>query len=107
LPATTPLEHLLDLSHATLFGRAVDVGMINHQVQLLLGEALPPIRPAPQWPGWHRPEPGDLIHFSGVNDRRYIWRRRVIDAEPRDEIAITSGEIATVEQQLEAYRFDW
>jgi glycosyltransferase domain-containing protein len=106
LPPTTLLEHLLDLSHATLFGRAVDVGMINHQVQLLLGEVLPPIRPAPQWPGWRTPEPGDVIHYSQRADRCYIWRRSVIEAEPRDEIIITSGEIATVEQQLEAYRLD-
>jgi hypothetical protein len=78
LPATTPLKHLLGLNHATLFGRAVDVGMINHQAQLLLGEPLPPIRSAPQWPGWRTPEPGDVIHYSQRADRHYVWRHSVM-----------------------------
>jgi glycosyltransferase domain-containing protein len=106
LPATTPLEHILDLNHATLFGRAVDVGMINHQAQLLLGEPLPPIRPTPQWPGWRMPEPGDRIHVSRHGNRRYVWRRSVIEAEPRDEIDITGSEMAAVEEQFDAYRLD-
>jgi len=105
LPAT-PLEHILDLNHATLLGRAVDVGMINHQAQLLLGEPLSSIQVAPQWPGPRPPEAGDLIHSSQREGRRYIWRRRIIEAEPRDEIAIDNGEMATVERQLDAYYLD-
>ncbi len=40
----------------------------------------------------------------GLGDRRYIWRRTVLEAEPREEIIICAAEIARVEEQLEAYR---
>ena len=106
VPPATALEHILDINHATLLGRLADVGMINHQAQLLLGEPLPPIQRAPQWPGRRPPESGDVIHVSHLGERRYIWRRKVIEAEPRDEIAIDKNEMGTVEKQLDAYRLN-
>jgi hypothetical protein len=47
---------------------------------------------------------GDEVHPSPRGDRRYIWRREVLTAEPREEIAITPDEMARVEQELDGYR---
>jgi glycosyltransferase domain-containing protein len=106
LPASTAIEHLLDLNHATFFGRVADMGMINHQARLLLGDVLPPIQLNPQWPGWRVPGSDDLIHLSQLGNRRYIWRQSVLKTEPRNEIIITKEEIATVEKQFDAYRLE-
>ena len=84
IPQGAPLEQLLDLVYAAYLGREVNTGVINHAVQLLLGDTLPPIQPEPA-PGWQEPAEGDVIHRSPANNRRYIWRRQVLDAEPRDE----------------------
>jgi glycosyltransferase domain-containing protein len=102
-PPGVPLEQLLDLAYAAYLGREVDTGTINHAVQLLLGDALPPIEPEPA-PGWQEPAEGDVVHHSPAGDRRYIWRRKVLDAEPRDEITITGEDMVRVERQLEHYR---
>jgi glycosyltransferase domain-containing protein len=102
-PGETSIEHLLDLIHATWLGREADLGMINHTIRQMLGDAIPPIEIAPQWPGWHEPLDGDLVHRSEKDGRRYVWRRAVIEAEPREEITITSDEIARVEAQLQYY----
>jgi len=103
IPPSAPLEQLLDLAYAAYLGREVNTGVINHAVQLLLGDALPPILPEPA-PGWQEPARGDVVHHSSAGDRRYIWRRKVLDAEPRDEIAISGEDIVRVERQLEHYR---
>jgi glycosyltransferase domain-containing protein len=102
-PPGVPLEQLLDLTYAAYLGREVDTGTINHAVQLLLGDALPPIQPEPV-PGWQEPVEGDVVHRSPADNRRYIWRRQVLDAEPRDEIAFGSEDMVRVERQLEHYR---
>lgn len=103
IPPGVPLEQLLDLAYAAYLGREVDTGTINHAVELLLGEALPPIQPEPT-PGWQEPAEGDVVHRSSAGDRRYIWRRKVLDAEPRDEIAVSGEDMVRVERQLEHYR---
>jgi hypothetical protein len=97
-------ETLLDLIHATLLGRTIDLGMVNHQVQLLLGEPMLPIVLEKQWRGPKRAEAGDIVSFSAVTKRRYIWRRAVIEAEPRDEITISPNEMRRAEEQLGLYR---
>jgi glycosyltransferase domain-containing protein len=102
-PPGAPLEQLLDLVYAAYLGREVDTGTINHAVQLLLGDALPPIQ-LEVAPGWREPGEGDVVHRSPAGNRRYIWRRQVLAAEPRDEIAIASDDMARVERQLEHYR---
>jgi glycosyltransferase domain-containing protein len=99
-------ETLLDLIHATLLGRTIDLGTVNHQVQLLLGEPLPPIIPGKQWLGPKPEEPGDIVNSSNVANRRYIWRRAMMEAEPRDEITINAEEMRRAETQLDRYRLD-
>jgi glycosyltransferase domain-containing protein len=99
-------ETLLDLIHATLLGRTIDLGMVNHQVQLLLGEPLPPIALEKQWLGARQEEPGDVVNSSNLANRRYIWRRAMREAEPRHEITISPDEMRRVEDQLDLYRLD-
>jgi hypothetical protein len=102
-PPGVSLEQLLDLAYAAYLGREVNTGMINHAAQLLLGDAPPPIQPEPA-PGWREPAEGDVVHRSPADNRRYVWRRQVLDAEPRDEITIGREDMARVEHQLEHYR---
>ena len=102
-PPGVPLEQLLDLTYAAYLGREVDTGTINHAVQLLLGDALPPIQ-SESASGWQEPAEGDVVHRSAADNRRYIWRRQVLDAEPRDEIVIGGEDMVRVERQLEHYR---
>jgi glycosyltransferase domain-containing protein len=103
-PPDVPLEQLLDLVYAAYLGREVDTGVINHAVALLLGEPLPPIEPEPPAPHWQEPAEGDVVHRSVAGNRRYIWRRQVLSAEPRDEIAISGEDMVRVERQLEHHR---
>jgi glycosyltransferase domain-containing protein len=106
VPQGSKLEQMLDVAHTTYLGRELDLGKTNYTAQLLLGENLPPIRPDPEWPTRGQSLPDDIVHDSRVPGRRYIWRRRVTEAEPRDEIAIGPGEMAVVERQLDAYRLN-
>jgi hypothetical protein len=99
----SPLEQMIDLTHATWLGRTVDVGVINHAAQSLLGKSMPLIGGEPVWPGWRDAADGDVT-VPGPDGRRYIWRRAVLEAEPRDEIVIGGDEIARVEKALDAYR---
>jgi glycosyltransferase domain-containing protein len=103
-PPGVPLEQLLDLVYAAYLGREVDTGVINHAVQLLLGEPLPPIQFDPPTVDRREPAEGDVVHRSPADNRRYFWRRQVLAAEPRDEIAISGEDMARVERQLEHYR---
>jgi glycosyltransferase domain-containing protein len=104
VPHGVALEQLLDVIHSTWLGREIDVGMMNHQARILLGESLPPIQVAQPWADWRTPEDGDLVHSSARSGRRYVWRRRVVAAEPVEEIVITPEEMARVERQLDSYR---
>jgi glycosyltransferase domain-containing protein len=104
LNPSVELNHVLDINHATLLSREINPGMFNYQAQLLLGAPLPPIQLEPQWQGRRDIQPVDLINISRFADRRYIWRRGVLEAEPRTEIIISGDEIATVEAELDCYR---
>ena len=103
-PPGGSLEQFLDMSHATWLGREVHVGMLNHAAELLLGEPMPPIQADPDYSGWREASGGDLIGFSAAGARRYIWRKAVAEAEPRDEITIERNEMTRVEHELDAYR---
>jgi hypothetical protein len=50
--------------------------------------------------GWREPAQGDTVHASPRGNRRYICRREVLMAEPREEIAITPDEMARVERTI-------
>jgi hypothetical protein len=103
-PDGASLEQLLDMVFATYLGREVDVGMFNYAAQTLLGENLPPIQPAAATLGWQEPAEGDIVHTAPSRTWRYIWRKRLIEAEPREEIAISPLEMERVERQLEVYK---
>jgi glycosyltransferase domain-containing protein len=100
------LQQVLDLIHATWLGRELDLGILEHTVRQKLGDPLPAIHVPPVWPGWREPAPGDAVHPSPRGDRRYIWRREVLTAEPREEITITPAEMARVEGELDGYRLE-
>jgi glycosyltransferase domain-containing protein len=100
------LQQVLDLVHAAWLGRELDLGILEHTVRQRLGDALPAIHIAPVWPGWREPTQGDAVHSSPRGDRRYVWRREVLAAEPREEIKITPDEMARIERELDAYRLE-
>ena len=95
--------HVIDIIHATYFGREVDTGKINHVARMLLGDPVGPL-PLPK-PAERNLAigPGDLMHPSSIPERRYVWRDAVVNAEPRSEITITPEEIARVEAALDIY----
>jgi glycosyltransferase domain-containing protein len=96
-------QQLIDLINASYLGRVVDTGTINYAVQYALGDVAQPVEFPGPWRGWSEPQTGDVIRVSQRPDRRYIWRREVVEAEPRDEISIAAGEMTKVEAQLEFY----
>ena len=98
-----PFQQLIDLINASYLGRVVDTGTINYAVQYALGDVAQPVKFPGPWRGWLEPQTGDMIRVSQRPDRRYIWRREVVEAEPRNEISITAGEMTKVEAQLEFY----
>ncbi len=100
-PAT--LEQALDVFHAIALARDLDSGTLNHAAQILLDPGKPPIRVDAQWRGPRPVAPGDLMRSSARPGRRYLWRREILEAQPKDEIAITPAERAEVERELELY----
>jgi glycosyltransferase domain-containing protein len=101
VPKQGELEQLLDIIHATWLGHEIDTGMCNHTARRLLGDDLPPISAPPDGPPWQPPGNGDNTRQSEI--RSYIWRKAVLEAEPRHEINITPAEMDRVERQLDAY----
>jgi hypothetical protein len=106
VPDHGELQQTIDLIHTIWLQHEFDRGILNHAVRQRLGDALPPIDPPREWPGWRELAEGDAVHSSALAARRYIWRKDVLSAEPRDEIKIDTNEIAQVERELEAYRLD-
>ncbi|MBV8119698.1 MAG: TIGR00180 family glycosyltransferase, partial [Alphaproteobacteria bacterium] len=100
------LEQLLDLVNASYLARCLELGKINHTVEHLLGRIREPVRFPGPWAGWSEPRPEDLVRRSASLDRRYVWRKAVLEAEPKDEIMITLDEIARVEAELDSYLLD-
>src|SRR5262249_36119223 len=102
-PGRTNLRHLLDLIHATYWGRECNTSVFNHATELLLGDALPPVHPGPDWPGRRPVGEGDVVHVTRGGQRRYLWRRNVLEAEPRGDITIAPAEIQAAEKALEIF----
>jgi hypothetical protein len=94
------LNHLLDTIHSVWLKFNFDSGIMNFATQQLLdGKTLnlpPPQSPLP----WQRIRRKDVVHYRRGKGR-YIWRTNVLNAEPRSEIHISSGEIKHVESQLD------
>lgn len=97
------LTHILDVIHATYFGREIDTGIINHTARVLLGDPIKPIKAAGSKGHGEAIDPADLVHPAGRAGRRYVWRKEVLNAEPRSEIMISGEEIARVEAALDQY----
>jgi glycosyltransferase domain-containing protein len=100
------LRHTLNLIHAIYLRPELDGGMMEYSVQRLLDPSLPPIPALPAGPvlppvGWR-----DSTTRSKRSGRRYLWRREVLNAEPRDEITITAEERARVTRALDDYELD-
>jgi glycosyltransferase domain-containing protein len=97
------LTHLLDIIHASYFGREIDTGMINHTARVLLGDAIKPLKL--EGSKWHDEAvgPSDVVHPARREGRQYVWRKEVLNAEPRSEITISAEEIAHVEAVLDQY----
>jgi glycosyltransferase domain-containing protein len=102
-PEGADLEQVVDLIHGIWLAHEVDFGILNHTVRRLLGDPLPPINVPPVRAEWREPAQGDDVHSSPRGGRRYVWRREVLTAEPREEISITPDEIARVERELDHY----
>ena len=101
-PAGTDLDQLLDAIHAVWLHQCMDHSQLNYGTQVLLGDPispLPAVRPRPEW---RAIGDGDVVHAS-PSGHRYIWRREVLTAEPRDEIEITSDDMAQTERELDCY----
>lgn len=97
------LDRLIDMIHATWLGHEVDTGVLNHATRQLLGDPLPPLAGSPDFLGFRPPQEGDLVHLCRGGRRRYVWRRAVLEAEPRAEITIAPDQIAAVEQALDVF----
>lgn len=98
-------RQLVDMINAACLGRLVHPGTINYAAEYGLGKAADPVRFPGPWRGWTEAQADDLIRPSPRGDRRYIWRRAVLEAEPRYEISITADEMTKVEAQLDHYEF--
>jgi glycosyltransferase domain-containing protein len=96
------LSQLVDIIHAMWLNRSFDDGVLNHAAQLMLGDPLLPLPTAHPRPARRDAGAEDLIR-RGQGRRQFIWRRDVLEAEPRDETRIPPGEMATLERQLERY----
>jgi glycosyltransferase domain-containing protein len=97
------LEQLLDLANASYLARCIDIGRINHAVRYHLGRTAEPVRFPGPWAGWSEPRPADLVRRSARLDRRYVWREAVLQAQPKEEIVLSSNEIERVETELDGY----
>ena len=94
------VHHILDAVHAVWLRYNFDFGVLNLATQQLLdakGLDLPHPRPAPPW---RRKQFWDVAH-SRRKRGRYLWRRSVLEAEPREEIRISRDDIKRVEKQLD------
>lgn len=100
--ATDPkLNKLIDTVHTLWLHSNFNYGVLSYACQLQLGYPLAPI-PDPRSPLPHRAVgPADKVRRHGK--RTYIWRNEVLNAEPKNEIQITSEEIDRVERQLDLY----
>jgi hypothetical protein len=100
-PRAVELGQLLDTVHAIWLRYSLDGGVLNHAARLFLGEDVGPLPNLQERPPWRdEVEPGDVVRQGRL---RTIWRRAVLQAEPRHEIDISAGEMERAERQLALY----
>ncbi|HET7803002.1 MAG TPA: TIGR00180 family glycosyltransferase [Pseudolabrys sp.] len=98
--ALAEVHHVLDAVHAVWLRYNFDPGVLNLATQQLLDAKeldLPHPRPVPPW---RKKKFRDVAH-SRPKKGRYLWRRSVLKAEPREEIKISREDIKRVEAQLD------
>jgi len=94
------VHHVLNAVHAAWLHRNFDFGVLNFATQQLLDAKqldLPDPRPPLLW---RETESQDVAH-ARPKKGRYVWRRDVLEAEPREEIKISRDDIMCVESQLD------
>jgi len=99
-PPNSDLNQLVDMIHAVWLHHNSDYGALNHAARLLLGDRLRPLAPSRTVIPRHLPTWWDIVNQG---NRRYIWRRSVLRAKPRNEIHILAAERAQVVAQLDVY----
>ena len=104
--APTELRHMLNLIHAIYFRPALEGGPMEYAVQRLLDPTMAPIVEPPLIRQFRKIGWRDATTTSMWSDRRYLWRREVLNATPRDEITIDAEERARVVRALEDYQLD-
>jgi glycosyltransferase domain-containing protein len=98
VPPPGDIDQLVDMIHAVWLHRNFDNGVLNHASRLLLGDPIPRIT----GPEAYQPTQScrDMITQKV---QRYIWRDTVLNAEPREEISISSKEMDRVMDQTDTY----
>jgi glycosyltransferase domain-containing protein len=100
------LRHVLNLMHAIYFRGELDGGMMEHAVQSLLDPSFPPMT-LPPTAHADRPASGrDRTTKSKRTGNYYVWRHEFLEAEPREEITITTAERERVASALDDYDMD-
>lgn len=100
------LRHTLNLIHVISFGLELDLGTTNRIVEELLSASRPSVKVPPQWAGFRAPQPSDIYGPPDAGGRRCLWRKKLLEAEPRDEIVIAADERARIERALEFYKLE-
>ena len=103
--ALAEVHHILDAVHAVWLRYNFNSGVLNLATQQLLdakGLDLPHPRPAPPW---RRKQFWDVAH-SRPKRGRYLWRRSVLEAEPREEIRIFAMTSSALKNSLTSFSPD-
>ena len=96
------LNQSIDLIHAIWLHKEFDYGTMNSAAQLMLRVPLPPLPYLRSNLVWPKPTRKDTVRV-GRGRYRYIWRREVLNAEPKNEIRISVEEIERVSSALDIY----
>jgi glycosyltransferase domain-containing protein len=100
--AMRELRHALDAVHAVWLNYNFDAGVLNLATQQILeGKHLDLPHPRPPIP-WRQVGWKDVVH-SRRRRGRYIWRKNVLNAEPKNEIYFSRDEMKCVEGQLDTF----
>lgn len=96
------IDQLIDNIHALWLHSNFDYGTLSYYCQFQLGYPIPPI-PDPRARLARRPFQCKDTVFFGRGKRTCVWRDDVINAQPKDEICISVGEVHRVQKQIDLY----